>query len=79
MLEATDAAAVQAAKDKADAARWRALMELCGHFGDGSDQTVTLISDDATRSCFIAAGRHRYGTDGSTFNSIMDAIIKGTA
>lgn len=62
-----------------DAARWRALKELAGYLGDGSQETVTLYQDDATRSCFIKVGdgnrAKRYGKDGSSFNGIMDELI----
>jgi len=35
------------------AAMWDTLMEMCGHWQDGSQQTVTLIQDDATRTAII--------------------------
>lgn len=61
---------------KRDASRWRALREMCGYFQCGEDETVTLYQDDATRSCFIKVGKTVHGTDGSTFESILDGIHK---
>lgn len=65
--------------DRRDAERWRALKELAGYFQNGSQETVTLYQDDATRSCFIKVGRGDrakvHGTDGSSFNSVIDALI----
>lgn len=58
-----------------DAARYRWLVEQAGYFQDGSDTTVTLVSDDATRSRFIKIGDTTLGTDGSTFSSIIDEEI----
>lgn len=59
-----------------NAARWEALIDLCGHWQDGSDQTVTLITDDATRSRLIRVGKQILGTDRSTFESIIDDVIR---
>ncbi len=36
---------------KADA--WDTLMDMCGSWQDGSQTTVSLIQDDATRTCLI--------------------------
>jgi hypothetical protein len=63
-----------------DAARWNAVVELAGHWQDGSDETVRLIQDDATRSCLIAVGpqlKSRYfGTDRTSFNAAADMLIE---
>lgn len=68
-----------ALKNAEDAARWRALKELAGYWQDGSQTTVKLYQDDALRSCFIEAGNKTYGTDGSSFNSAIDAAIAALA
>lgn len=57
-----------------EASRWRKLRALAGHWQNGSDQKVTLLTDDATRSNFINAGIRQLGTDGSTFEGILDAM-----
>lgn len=46
------------------AAAWDTLMELCGHWGDGSQTDVRLVQDDATCTCVIYAG---YGTRTNRF------------
>lgn len=69
-------ASLSETEDSKDAARWRALKKLAGYYQDGSQQTVKLYQDDALRSCFIEAGRKTYGTDGSSFNSCIDAAMK---
>lgn len=79
LIPAPDAvitSAVSETQDREDAARWRALKELAGYYQDGSQQTVKLYQDDALRSCFIEAGHKTYGTDGSSFNSAIDAYRK---
>ncbi len=38
------------------AAAWDTLMELCGHWQDGSQADVRLLQDDATCTCLIATG-----------------------
>ena len=62
-----------------DAARWRFLKLLAGYYQDGSETTVKLYQDDALRACFIEAGGKTYGTDGSTFDSAIDAAMKETS
>ena len=36
------------------------LVELCGHLQDGSQTTVKLSQDDATRTCHITVGNKEY-------------------
>lgn len=43
-----------------DAKRWRKLVDLAGHWQDGSDCTVTLAQDDATRTYHLDVGKHSY-------------------
>jgi ribosomal protein L30E len=44
-------------KEMEDAANaWRTLMELCGYWQDGSQETVKLVQDDATCTCIIVVG-----------------------
>lgn len=38
------------------AAAWDSLQALCGYYQNGSETTVTLAQDDATRSCWIKVG-----------------------
>lgn len=68
----------EVARIAANSLRWEWLMEQCGHLGDGSQTTVTLWQDDATRSCRITIGdreKRVLGTDGSSFESIADEGI----
>jgi hypothetical protein len=63
-------------RDNRDAVRWRKLRAQCGYWQNGSDTTVTLSQDDATRSCFIKVGKQTYGTDGSTIEGLVDQHFK---
>lgn len=56
----------------ANAARWQTIVALMGHWQDGSDETVTLFQDDATRTAILTVGnganmrrfyREGYGID----------------
>lgn len=58
--------------DTADAVRWRKLKDLCGYVQNGSDTTVKLSQDDATRTCYIHVGNKSY--DGNSFNSVLADI-----
>lgn len=64
--------------DLFDAIRWRKLMSLCGHLGDGSQTVVKLYQDDATRhSVHIIVGDQLYY--GSSFESVIDKIPEESA
>lgn len=64
-------------KAEAKAARYDWLIAQTGSFQDGSDQTVILSGDDATRSRTIRIGGSRtLGTDDSTFESIIDDELR---
>lgn len=56
-------------KQKAQA--WDALMEICGHWQDGSQERVTLFQDDATKTCVIRVGEKpkdkHYFKEGGSF------------
>lgn len=65
--------------DKRDAERWRKLIRLTGSTLDGSDTTVKLFWDDATRSSHIMVGKEFYGTDNRSFESVIDSISESSA
>lgn len=54
---------------------WRWVRDQAGYHQDGSESTVTLVQDDATRSAFIHVGKRCYGTDGSTFEGIIEGEL----
>ncbi len=66
-------------RDMQDAQRWRKLIELCGHLQDGSQTTVQLSQDDATRTAFITVSpshtleRHYYQS-GCGFEAAIDSV-----
>lgn len=64
--------------DAKDAERWRALRGLAGYYQDGSQTTVMLYQDDATRSCFIRVGDKSYGGDGTNFEAALDSALSAT-
>lgn len=67
MLSAANA---RLGKTERDAARWRKLTELVGHWQEGSNGIVRLFQDDATRECFIEVdGKADYGP---SFESVID-------
>jgi hypothetical protein len=53
---------------------WDLLMELCGHWQDGSQQQVTLSQDDATRTCFIHTPKTSFFVDGQGFLAAIAAL-----
>jgi hypothetical protein len=56
-----------------DAAMFRALIELAGHFQDDSFTTIRLSGDDATRTWMLEVGKQTfYGK--SVRNVIQQAI-----
>ena len=62
---------------EADVARLRALRELMGDVRDGSETTVTLSQDDATRDFFVRAGKEEFYGQG--FSGVLDQIIQANA
>lgn len=66
-----------------DAMNWRNLLEVAGHWQDGSDEIVTLYQDDATRECLVKVGyESKFGRvprhyPGATFAGALAAAIKG--
>lgn len=63
------------------AAMWDKLIELAGHWQDGSCETVKLGWDDATRTAFIQVGKKSYYKEGCGFEAALeqvpDEITKG--
>ncbi len=49
--------------------KWKQLKELCGHLQDGSQETVTLMQDDATRTICIKIGKQYF--PGDTFEEAL--------
>ena len=46
------------------AKNWEKLIELTGHLQDGSQTTVSLAQDDATRTQHISVGKVSYWGNG---------------
>lgn len=65
----------QEAERDANARRYKWLLEQTGCFHDGSETTVTLLSDDATRTRSIKVGERYYGIDARSFNAVIDAAL----
>lgn len=59
----------------ADGQRWRQLKRLCGYVQDGSDTTVSLAQDDATRSYLIQVGKTTY--HGTSFEEALAKAMEG--
>jgi len=58
-----------------DGERWRKLVRCCGYIQDGSDTTVSLFQDDATKTCFVKVGSQSFfGSDGGSFEEAIDFI-----
>jgi len=62
-----------------DAKRWKGLKDLAGHLQDGSQTTVLLDQDDATRTAFIKVGQKYYSVDSCGFDAAIDAALKDRA
>lgn len=60
----------------ANARRFEWLMEQVGSFQDGSETTVTLLSDDATRTRCVKVGERYHGVDARTFESVIDEAMR---
>jgi hypothetical protein len=60
-----------------DSKRYRWLIEQCGYVQDGSDQTVGIFQDDATRCWHVRAGSKHYGEDNRSLDSVIDAALTG--
>jgi hypothetical protein len=58
-----------------DSKRYRWLIEQCGYVQDGSDQTVGIFQDDATRCWHVRAGSKHYGEDNRSLDSVIDAAL----
>lgn len=57
-----------------DKQRLDALRELCGFVENGSDATVRIFQDDATRDWFIKCGQKRF--DSNCFRGVLDEVFK---
>lgn len=65
------------------AAMWDALMEMCGHWQDGSQATVKLWQDDATRTAGITVdpgtgsrNEKRYYVERGDFEAAIRQYVK---
>lgn len=54
------------------ALKWEKLIELCGHLQDGSQTTVKLYQDDATRTAHITVGKVSYF--GADWSDVLNKI-----
>jgi len=43
-----------------DAERWLIIRGLLGYVADGSNRTVTIMQDDATKEWIMKVGKHHY-------------------
>lgn len=55
---------------------WDDLMHLCGHWQDGSSQTVKFYDDDATRTCHVKVNDKHYFYGDSFESAMRDAILR---
>lgn len=62
---------------EADAARWKAVKELVGHWHDGSNEEVVIFIDEATKTAFIKAGRRTFFEDGCGLDTAIDKARGG--
>ncbi len=62
--------------DKQKASSWDRLMELCGHWQDGSDCVVTLLQDDATRECVIKTSTGLRASAGTFEAAVIRALTE---
>lgn len=56
-----------------DIKRLRKLRELCGHLANGSNRTVSIGQDDATKAWLIHAGNEWW--HGATLGEAIDAAV----
>lgn len=66
-------------EDRRDAERLDCIRKLCGYVEDGSDQTVRILQDDATRDWFVEVGqfgRSKTKGSGRSFKAAIDAAIE---
>lgn len=54
--------------------RWDQLKELCGHLGDGSQTTVKLYQDDATRTYHVSVGAKSFY--GDSFEEVLAKAVE---
>jgi hypothetical protein len=54
--------------------RFRALRNLCGFVANGSETTVTIFQDDATRTFHIAAGKQHF--HGNSLEDALDTVAR---
>lgn len=72
-----------AAEIDGDGKKWRDLLQLAGHWQDGSDTPVALMQDDATRECGIKVGyASKFAKPprsywGGTFAAALAVAVKG--
>jgi hypothetical protein len=58
-----------------DAERYRWLREQCGYVEDGSNETVGIFQDDATKCWHVRVGSKHYGEDNRSLDSVIDATL----
>lgn len=58
-----------------DAERFKGLLDLAGNWQDGTNATVSLLQDDATRSCIVKVDNETFYY--STFREAIDKAIEG--
>jgi len=64
-----------------DSARLAGLRRLCGYVENGSDTSVSMFQDDATREWFVRVGSPQRGKmpfHGTSMGAALDAAIAGT-
>jgi hypothetical protein len=55
--------------------RLMALQEACGYYQNGTQETIKIYQDDATREVFISSGKKTLAT-GSSLMSALSALIE---
>lgn len=67
--------AAEIERNARDAKLLKGLIDLCGYVQNGSDVTVKLFQDDATRTWFVCSGKRSWFAD--TPRKAIDAAMRG--
>lgn len=73
-LAAKDAELAKVRQQHEDAERFAAIERMCGAVENGSDETVQIHQDDATRGWIISVGKNWW--HGGTMRSAIDEAAK---
>jgi len=78
LLQEIESLRAKLAEAEKDAERLNGLRELCGYIQDGSDTSIHISQDDATRSWRLSLGPPKSGQRwwyANSFEGVIDAAI----